>query len=584
MQTNSLSSKSRALKGSKASGDYGDSMSAKAKSSKGSLYRLDSISRFKLGLSKWDLIIYLLNVSVGGFFSHWSQGFSKGFASFMVAIFAVGSAAVCNGVNSNELSTAFPYSGGIFGFSRVTLSYFAAYMVGCCEITAAIMFFSITSLTLGKIVTGMNPQNWDYTMEPIVWVVYITLTSLMFVYGGKYVYIVQKVLCGMSLVIFVMFCLGSLKFVDFHENASFHTDSGSLYEPHSPKKWFVEGISGFLYALPMALWFFQAIPTVAVTADDSDDPKASFPFATNCSILILVPMVICLVFIWVSLPPALSPIDANSLTPLSAGFKLMFNTSSPYLAILSIPAIVTSGFGFIFTYSKLFFSLAQSKILSRYLQRRDTITGVPYVAVLLGALISFGCCLVSFYVENYWNHNRNIDHFSSISLLFNIAVLSCLMVYTAQSLCYVFLQRKFRNLTRSYNSPLGICGSVYSCCIWLICLIAIAGFQRDGHASIIVFLVFLAVFSAYYRVVAKDVQIISKAETKVLFTAHVINCKYKLRKPWFRLSWLLTFFCVSRQHQENSKSVTPHWRRNEFGEDPQVVAPHDTNHAEAVRQ
>jgi amino acid transporter len=514
-------------KGSNGDGDLAGLSSKNGKSSKGgSLYRLDSVSRFKLGLSKYDLVVYLLNLSIAGFFVHWNQGLKSGFVSFIIAVFVVGSAAVCNGVNSNELTTAFPYSGSIFGFSRVTLGYYVAYLAACCEIMAAILFFSITSMTLGKIVTSMDPVGWKHTMEPIVWVVYTSLMSFLCVYGGKYVFSLQKCLCCVSLIIFLVYCLGSLKYVDFRKNAPYHDVNGT---ETGVSRWFADGIGGFLYVVPLAFWFFQAIPSVAVTADDSDDPKTSFAFATNLVILLLVIMTIMVVFVFTSLPSEDSSSNAYDLTPLTAGFQLMFNSSSKLFIILTVPAVLTSGFGFIFTYSKLLYSLAQSKLLSRWLQRRDSKTGVPYVAVFFGAVASFCCCLLAFYMENVWNQSQKIHHFKAMSLLFNLAVLSCLVVYSVQCICYVFLQRKFRNLTRTYNSPFGICGSVYACCIWAICLVAVVGFQRDGHSSVIVFLIIIAVVSIYYRGYAKDSQMISKQETKVLFTAHVINCKFFFR-------------------------------------------------------
>lgn len=523
----SISSKAR--KNSHPNSDEINGMSSKngGRSAKGSLHRLDSVSRFKLGLTKYDLIMYLLNLSIAGFFSHWNQGLSCGFPAFLVATFVVGSAAVSNGVNSNELTTAFPYSGGIFGFSRVALGHYVAYTVATCEIIAAVMFLSITSLTLGKLVTSMDPPQWSEAQEPAVWVVYSLFLGVLFVYGGKYVFVLQKTLCILSLIIFLIFCLGSLKFVDFMENAPFHESSsaGLLGASDGIKKWFNDGMDGFLYVLPFAFWFFQAIPSVSVTADDSDDPKTSFPFATNSVIILLVPLVISVLFIWTSLPPGLSTTDARMIAPFNVGFSLMFHTKSPLVSLLTIPAIVTSGFGFIFTVSKLLFCLAQAKIFSKWFLRRDSKTGVPYIAVLVGVMTSLSCCFVVFYLQNVWKKNHSASRLSDISLLFNIAVLSCIIVYTVQCACYISLQYKFANLTRSYTSPLGVCGSVYACCVWLACVVAIAVFQRDGHVSVLVFLGLVALASAYYHFVAKDSQIISKAETKVLFTAHVINCK-----------------------------------------------------------
>ena len=54
------------------------------------------------------------------------------------------------------------------------------------------------------------------------------------------------------------------------------------------------------------------------------------------------------------------------------------------------------------------------------------------------------------------------------------------------------------------------------------------GFQKDDGFAISVFVGMCIFFSIFYHVYSKNRQTFSEEERKILFVAHVINCKYHL--------------------------------------------------------
>ena len=71
----------------------------------------------------------------------------------------------------------------------------------------------------------------------------------------------------------VVYCLGSLKFVNFNENAGYVNQH--LYDTSDcsrvsliQREWFVGGLRGFMKSFPLAAWFYVGIESVNFACDD----------------------------------------------------------------------------------------------------------------------------------------------------------------------------------------------------------------------------------------------------------------------------------------------------------------------------
>ena len=192
----------------------------------------------------------------------------------------------------------------------------------------------------------------------------------------------------------------------------------------------------------------------------------------------------------------------------------MFGIPWASATVLSIPATYATAYGFIYAYGKLFVAMASSKLLPSVLGLRMEESETPYAGLIAGSVLGYGICLLVFYVP--W-----------IGLqLFNICMLSAFMAYISQCLGYIQLQYKFRNLSREFRSPLGIPGAVYSISVWSLGVISIVGFQGDKQFALIVFVCVCVLSTVFYFAWSKNRQTFSEEERKILFVAHVVNCKY----------------------------------------------------------
>ncbi|KAF0776108.1 hypothetical protein AaE_000193 [Aphanomyces astaci] len=94
--------------------------------------------------------------------------------------------------------------------------------------------------------------------------------------------------------------------------------------------------------------------------------------------------------------------------------------------------------------------------------------------------------------------------------------------YTAQCVGYVFLKKRYKNIPRTFRSPLGVAGAGVAICVFTLCALSILVFQdAQTGTSKAAMVVMLAVLSMYYHLFAKSRQTISDDEQKLLFFAHV---------------------------------------------------------------
>lgn len=191
----------------------------------------------------------------------------------------------------------------------------------------------------------------------------------------------------------------------------------------------------------------------------------------------------------------------------------MFKISSQYATILSIPATYATAFGFIFSYGQLMRAMSESKLLPSVFNKTLPGSGTPYVALIVGSVLGYVICIVM-YFNAYLLAN-----------IFNICIFSAFVAYISQCLGYLYLQTKFSNLQRDFRSPLGVAGAVVSLLVWVLCVVGQVAFLGDNQFALIVLVSLIALLTAYYFGYAKARQTFSEEERKILFVAHVINCK-----------------------------------------------------------
>jgi amino acid transporter len=219
------------------------------------------------------------------------------------------------------------------------------------------------------------------------------------------------------------------------------------------------------------------------------------------------------------LPPGLKATSLASY-PLNEGFIKIFGWErSPlrdtYATALSFPATYATAFGFIFSYGKLLMSMSHSHLLPQVFELVTNIEDshpVPYAAMILGSLLGYCLCIAVEY-----------SNLVSISVLFNVCILSGFIAYMCQCYGYLALQYKYRNIKREFQSPTGIFGAIWAMLVFFLGSISVVAFQNDGHVAFISLLCIALLLSVYYFKYVQDTQTFSDDERAIMMIAHVIN-------------------------------------------------------------
>jgi ethanolamine permease len=446
---------------------------------------------------KLDIYLLGISIAVGGQYFGWNSGISAGIYTVLLAymIIASGYVTLCSCLG--EINGALPFAGGAYGLARCTLGFYPAFMIGCCDALEYTAYVSAGVISFTNLIAEAAPAIEHY--RPLLWAIFYATAMAVNIKGARVFWTVNLVLGVVSLLLLLLFCLGSLPYVDFNTNASGPGSRG------------VGGFSELMQVLPLTAWFFIGVEALSLASDSIAQPKTLIPAAQISCISTLVVTGLAVFFVAISLPPGAASLPGEEF-PFSRGFALLFNTSRRYAALLSLPATFATAFGFMWCYGKLICAMATSRLLLPIFARTTPGIETPYAALLLGSACSYGFCLITYIFP------------SLTDALFRVCILSASVSYTGQCVGYISLKRNYRNIkSSSFASPWGVGGAVYSMLVWILTAVALIAFQDDGGIAIAAFLLMVAALSTYYFGYARKRQTFSAQENKIMLVAHVMK-------------------------------------------------------------
>ncbi|KAG6611579.1 putative amino acid permease YfnA [Phytophthora cinnamomi] len=451
---------------------------------------------------KWDIFTLGITIVIGGQYFGWNGGINAGIYSFFTGFILLSSAYTTLCCCTAEITGALPFAGGSYGLARCTLGFYPAFMVGCCEALEYIAYVSASVISFVDLILDSDPSL--QSLSPLLWALFYASALCIQIKGGRVFWVFNLGIGVLSLVIVVIYCLGSLAYVDFAEYGAV------------PNLEFVDGFHGFMKSLPLAAWFFVGVEALSLSSDQVDQPKKIIPVAQVSCVLTLFTSGLVVYFVTASLPPGLATLPTE-LVPFNRGFKLMFKLSHHAATVLSLPATYATAFGFMWCYGKLIVAMAMSRLLPKFLSKTTKENETPYGALLAGSAVSYILCIISYFVPAVGTH------------LFRICILSGFMSYTGQCIGYISLKRNYRNIKSSeFQSPFGIAGAAYSMMIWILAIIALVAFQDNGGVEVIAFGVTVVTLTVFYYGYSRKRQTFSAAENRVMLVAHVT--KFNARK------------------------------------------------------
>ena len=154
-----------------------------------------------------------ITIVIGGQYFSWNAGLSAGFGSYAVATLLIATAYICLVFSMAELSSTLPFAGGGYGLARVTLGYYMGFLIGICEVIEYIVYVSFSVNELGFMVTEVSGM--DSKLAPLVWLAFYVSAVSVYIQGGKLFWRINMFLALTSISVVLIYCLGSLKFVNF---------------------------------------------------------------------------------------------------------------------------------------------------------------------------------------------------------------------------------------------------------------------------------------------------------------------------------------------------------------------------------
>ena len=443
----------------------------------------DYLAQRKLQKSAGWVMLWALGVAavISGDFFGWNFGLATGgFGGLLVATVLMAIMYVCMVLCIAELSTALPFAGGFYAFTRNALGPGMAFVNTVTDIVEYVVTPAVVVISIAAYADNIvDLPNW-------VWWV------------GFYAVFVGDQHVGHQAQL-----PGFLRRRDSRDGSpGVLLSGGDLLrglEPRSsqqcarrcdragastflPLGWF-----GVLASFPFAIWFYLAIEQLPLAAEESHDIVKDMPKALIWGIVTLLGFSVFTLVFNTGLAGGAAEVG-SSLEPVMLGFRAIFGEGigTTFLAILALIGLIASFHAIIYAYGRVLFAGSRAG----YLPRSISVTSsrhTPARALLLGGVVGLG---LAFLIDAF------IDGPVGAALL-NMAVMGAVISYAIVMIDFVVLRVRRPEMHRPYRSPLGIAGGVVGAFLAVLALVSTMLIEAYRIATIGT-LIFILLMFLYY--------------------------------------------------------------------------------------
>jgi ethanolamine permease len=433
--------------------------------------------RLRTGTAGWLLLAGLgVSAVISGDYAGWNFGLAEGgFGGLLIAtvLMAVMYTAMVFGLA--ELGSALPTAGGGYTFARRALGPWGGYATGVAVLIEYAIAPAAIATFIGAYVEslglfGITDGWWVYL---VVYALFIGIHLMGVGEALKAMFAVTVV----ALAGLVVFLAGAVPLFDgdnLLDIAPTDAAGASAFLPY--------GLMGVWAAFPFAIWFFLAVESVPLAAEEARDPARSMPRGIVAAMGVLVVLaVLMLVFTPGAAGSAAiaqsgnPPVDALAGGGASEGLTRVVNYAGLF-------GLVASFFSIIYAYSRQTFALSRAG----YLPRALSVTNgrrAPVLALLVPGAIGFVLSLTG-----------------QGAMLLNMAVFGATVSYVLMMVSHIVLRRREPDLPRPYRTPGGT--ATTGVALVLAAAAVVATFLVDVTAALwtlAAYAAFLAYFALYSR-------------------------------------------------------------------------------------
>ncbi|MDD3219023.1 MAG: ethanolamine permease [Lachnospiraceae bacterium] len=365
-----------------------------------------------------------------------------------------------------ELATAIPSAAGPSAYSEKAFGGFAGFLAGFSVLIEYIAATPGIAISIGAYVHTLVPAVPAVVASVVAFLIFVFINCR----GIESAAVVELVVTVLAIVGVVVYFVAGVPNVEM----------GALFAGKTS----MNGFTGIFAAIPYAVWFYLAVESGAMGAEECKNPQKDIPKAFIGGIVTLVVMALATLF--VTAGNSASDLGAVTLTddPLPAILGGAYGSGSIIVKIVSflgLFGLIASLHGIIIGASRQAYAMARSNYLPAPLAKLDK-KGTPIAAVLVTSIISLIFVIVG----------------SVGSLVVFSCIGSCIMSVLSLAAWFV-LRKKAPEMERPFKlkSPVVPIIASITCCIVVIALV-VSEASLLGLAAIV-----YAVAAVYYFVTHK---------------------------------------------------------------------------------
>jgi ethanolamine permease len=465
----------------------------------------------------WGLWGIGIAAVISGDFAGWNPGLGvAGWGGLLIAtaiiivmfftmIFSIG-----------EMSAAMPHTGGAYSFARAAMGPWGGFITGLAETIEYVVTTAVVVLFSAYYLDSIIFELVGFTLSPadgpdLAWIwwillygIFIGLNSLGASVGFRFALIVAIISMAVLLVYgIIAFATGSVDFGKLLDIAP--TEGNSDFLPF--------GVTGILFALPFAIWFFLGIEELPLAAEEATNPTKDIPKASVLGVITLAFFAILVLFLNPGVTGSAALTESPGLDePILVGFRAFLPDSvAAIISAFALIGLLASLQGIMFAYGRNMYSLSRAGYYPKFLSLTGAKHQTPWVALVVGGAIGFAILVA---VTVVGTAAPEIAAAVNGIILF-IAVFGAVISYIMQMVSYVVLRRKFPNATRPYTSPTGIPGAIVAGVIAFFAFVGIL-LAPDFRLAVITFAVIFVIGVIIFAVIGRHRLVLSPEEEYAL--------------------------------------------------------------------
>jgi amino acid permease len=181
-----------------------------ATSSKDKISKVSTVPKFA---NFYHVYALAMAMTLGGIHTDWSYGLQNGFFIFLIGFFVISIGHISLVLCSAEMTGILPFSGGAYGFARVTLGPYIGYIVGYCDAYRCLTYVMRRLFTFGRMMELATDA--PHNLQPLFWLLFFIPCILVDSLGSKSFWGLISFFGGVSLLVTILYFLAASPKMDF---------------------------------------------------------------------------------------------------------------------------------------------------------------------------------------------------------------------------------------------------------------------------------------------------------------------------------------------------------------------------------